>query len=374
MPLTRRNALTALGSLPILTAAPAWAQDAAPDPTTADQALDAAFGQHQPPALAGGIVTLEGGLTWSGARGIRRNGSEDAATVADRWHIGSNTKAMTAAAHARLVQQARAGWDVPFRDLFPELSATDAWADITVEKLTNHRAGLADDQLLSRDIRITARTDTRDMIAQRLDIVRAALASEPTGTPGSYAYANINFVLVGAAIERITGTPWEVALGELVFDPLGIADYGFGAPEGDQPWGHQLLGETLLALDPALMPDNPPLMGPAGTVNITVADYARWLRPFLDGGRDFLAPEVFERMLTPLPGPGRPYAGGWAFLDGQPGASGTLLVHEGSNTLWHAVTLVDPEGDRAVFAFSNDDSRGGPATQQLARSLLALQS
>lgn len=374
MPLTRRHALTALGSLPILTAEPVLSQEAVAPAPTPDQALDSAFTQHQPPALAGGIVTREGGLLWSGVRGVRRLGADAAATVEDRWHIGSNTKAMTAAAHARLVEMERVGWDTPFKDLFPELPASAAWADITVETLTNHRAGLSDDQRLSRDIRVAARTDTRELITQRLDIVRAALASDPTGTPGSFAYANVNFVLVGAAIERLTGQPWETALGALVFAPLGIADYGFGAPTGDQPWGHQLQGDTLVPLDPALMPDNPPLMGPAGTVNITIADYAKWLRPFLDDGGDLLPPSVFERLLTPLPGPGRPYAGGWAFLEGQAGAVGTLLVHEGSNTLWHTTTLVDPDGERAVFAVSNDDSRGGAATQRLAVALLALRA
>lgn len=374
MPLHRRHVLGALATLPVTAGCPALALQATPQPDPADRALDAAFAQHQPPALAGGIVTTDQGLTWSGVRGVRRLGSQEAATVSDRWHLGSNTKAMTAAAHARLVQRGVLRWDTPFRSLFPELPATSDWDDVTIETLSAHRAGLTDDVLLSRDIRVAARTDRRDLISQRLDVVRAALSGAPAGTPGSYAYANVNYVLVGAAIERLTGRPWEVALDDLVFAPLLIGDFGFGAPVGDQPWGHQQVGETLVPLDPALMPDNPPLMGPAGTVNITIADYARFLRPFLEQGGSLMDRDVFERLITPLAGPGRPYAGGWAFLENQPGAAGTLLVHEGSNTLWHAVTLVDPQGGRAVFTVSNADSRGGPATQSLALALLALRS
>ena len=103
---TRRALLGSLAALPFAGACPALAQ-ARPTDAAAEAALDAVFAGAAPPALAAGIVTREG-LGWAGVRGVRRAGTEDAATLDDRWHLGSNTKAMTAAVFARLVDQGRA--------------------------------------------------------------------------------------------------------------------------------------------------------------------------------------------------------------------------------------------------------------------------
>ena len=74
-----------------------------------DAALGAAFDAVKPVALAGGLMTPQG-LEWSGVRGVRRSGQDASALAGDRWHLGSNTKAMTAAVYARLVEQGRAQW------------------------------------------------------------------------------------------------------------------------------------------------------------------------------------------------------------------------------------------------------------------------
>ena len=99
MNFVRRTLLGWAAGLPALAVMPAVARA-----ETFDEALDAAF-RVGSPALAGGVLTRDG-LIWSGARGVRRAGSDDAVASGDRWHLGSNTKAMTAAVFARLVEQA----------------------------------------------------------------------------------------------------------------------------------------------------------------------------------------------------------------------------------------------------------------------------
>ena len=60
-----------------------------------------------------------------------------------------------------------------------------------------------------------------------------------------------------------------------VFEPLGMNACGFGAPaqanEGDQPLGHRRgrMGENR-AVQPGRGDDNPPSLGPAGTVHCTL--------------------------------------------------------------------------------------------------------
>lgn len=361
----RRRAMALIGATAIAGAArPARARE------TPDAVLDAVFAEHAPPALAAGVLGRDG-LRWAGVRGIRRIGAADAVTLQDRWHLGSNTKAMTAAIYGRLVDRGLTRWNRPMTDIFPEIAAAPAWQGLTIDRLMSHHAGLRDDDLLSREIRVAARDDARPLVEQRLDRVRAALAAAPGGTVGTFAYANINFVLAGAAIERITGAPWEAAMQTELFEPLGITSGGFGAPTGDQPWGHQTFGPVMTALDPALKPDNPPLMGPAGTAHMSLADYARFLRLFLTRGGDVLTPATVEALTTPSEGAGRPYALGWA-VEPMGWAAGAALLHEGSNTLWHAIAALDPAGGVGYVAMSNETSRGGPAVRAMVERLARL--
>lgn len=358
----RRTVMSVIGAAAVMgLARPARARE------TPDAVLDAVFAEHAPPALAAGIIGRDG-LRWSGVRGVRRVGSSDAVTLADRWHLGSNTKAMTAAVYGRLVERGLTRWGRPMIDIFPEIAAHPAWEGVTVEQLMSHHAGLRDDDLLPRDLRVAARDDPRPIIEQRLDRVRAALAAEPGGTVGAYAYANINYILAGAAIERITRRSWEAAMKAELFEPLGITTGGFGAPEGDQPWGHQTLAGVMTPLDPGLKPDNPPLMGPAGTVHMSLPDYARFLRLFLTGGDGVLNRSTIEALGTPGAGAGRAYALGWA-VEQMEWAAGPVLLHEGSNTLWQAIALLDPAGGVGYVALTNESTRGAPAVRALVQRL-----
>ncbi|MGW8703720.1 serine hydrolase domain-containing protein [Brevundimonas sp. NPDC055814] len=338
-----------------------------------DAALTAAFDTVKPVALAGGVVTDEG-LVWSGVRGVRRAGRDDPATLADRWHLGSNTKAMTAALFARLVEQGRARWAMPLAEVFPDLTIEAGWDGATLDDFMTHTAGLKDEAVMGMAWLMTARADPRSLATQRRAIVERALSAPPSGVRGTFAYGNANYVLVGAAIEVITGGSWEEAMQAEVFGPLGLTSAGFGAPEtnvsgGANAWGHRRTGETALATDPADPgSDNPLALGPAGTVHMTAADYARFLKVFLTEGDGWLKPETVRRLVTP--GEGRTYACGWIVLPPQPWARGPVIAHEGSNTLWHAIALVDPAGGRAVLGLSNDGGRGGPACQALAMGIL----
>lgn len=334
---------------------------------TPDSVLDAVFAEHAPPALAAGIIDRDG-LRWSSVRGLRRTGSTEAATLQDQWHLGSNAKAMTAAVYGRLVDRGLTRWDRPVTDIFPDIAADPAWQGLTIDRLMSHHGGLRDEDLLPREVRVAARDDARPLPEQRLERVRAALGGAPGGAVGTFAYANINYVLAGAVIERITGGSWETAMRAELFDPLGIATAGFGAPTGNQPRGHQTLGPVMTPLDPVLKPDNPPLMGPAGTVHMSLPDYARFLRLFLTGGGEVLTPATVEALTAPGEGTGRPYALGWA-VERMAWAAGPVLLHEGSNTLWHAIAALDPKAGVGYVALSNESSRGGPAVRAMVQRL-----
>jgi CubicO group peptidase (beta-lactamase class C family) len=63
--------------------------------------------KYKLPALAGAIVTSRG-LTAIGVTGVRKTGTDVAVTVDDTWHLGSDTKAMTAVLIGLVVEQGHA--------------------------------------------------------------------------------------------------------------------------------------------------------------------------------------------------------------------------------------------------------------------------
>ncbi|MBU1348041.1 MAG: beta-lactamase family protein [Alphaproteobacteria bacterium] len=366
MTITRRKMIQ-------VAAAAAWVASPAPAPARAqvenvgaDAALEAALAEAGAPALAGMIVGPDGPV-WMGAGGLRRRGAEAAATVDDLWHLGSNTKAMTAALYGRLVDQERASWTATAADLFPDVAMDAAWRDAPVTAFMGHVAGLKDETALGRDWLMTARDDPRTLSGQRRALVTAMLTQPPAGSPGAFAYANSNYVVIGAAIERIVGHPWEDVMRAEVFAPLGIETGGFGAPAGDQPWGHR----GGVAIDPAgPVTDNPQAMAPAGTVHMSLGDYARFLRVFLTNGDGWLSPESLAVLMRPA-GAGQPaYAGGWLVAGDQPWAGGPALTHNGSNTMWYASTWVAPGVGRAFVSVSNDGEQGAAACQRLIPGLI----
>ena len=327
------------------------------------------------PAMTGGVVTAKG-LIHSHTAGLRRNNGTDKVTADDLWHLGSNTKAMTAALYGRLVDKGRARWGATLPELFPDLTLDPAWAKTTVEQLMGHRAGVEERSLIAGGWLMQAHKDTRPIREQRANVAKLILGKPPAGQPGVFAYANFNYVIVGAAIERIVKADWEDAIKTDLFRPLGITTAGYGAPTGAQPWGHrpartgpQTLPLELVAVDPAGFGDNPAALGPAGRVHISLKDYAKFVRLFLTKGDGVLKPATVEKLSTPVPGEGQAYALGWGVIAGNTAAGGPMLSHDGSNTLWHASTLIAPARGVALIGISN----GPPQTTATKRFVKHLQ-
>lgn len=366
---TRRALLGGFAALPLAGAFPACARTGS---SGAEAALDAVFAEAAPPALAAGIVTREG-LSWAGVRGVRRAGSETAATLDDRWHLGSNTKAMTAAVFGRLVEQGRARWAMPLAEALPGLAIDPAWAGTTLDDLMRHRAGLLDAGLLDQAWLTGAHGDPRPLTDQRAAFAARALRVPPAGPVGPFAYGNGNYIVLGAAIEALTGQAWEAVMAAELYAPLELTSAGFGAPRGEAPWGHR----GGVGVDPAGFADNPRALGPAGTAHMSLADYARFVAAMMGGTPDWLGEDARRRLMTPAAGAPPAYAGGWgvgrAAWAGAAGA-GPTLSHNGSNTMWFATVLAAPERGVGLIALSNDGAAGQRACQTLVQRLAAVQT
>src|SRR2546423_3875500 len=89
----------------------------------------------------------ESSLLALSAVGVRKVGDKTPVTSADKFHIGSCTKAMTASVAAMLVEQKKLEWKTTLASIFPERASKmhEGFRATTLEMLLTHRAGLPHD-------------------------------------------------------------------------------------------------------------------------------------------------------------------------------------------------------------------------------------
>ncbi len=312
------------------------------------------------PALAA-LVMEDGKVTAIGATGFRKYGDDTRVTVNDQWHLGSDTKAMTATLAAILVEEGLIGWDSTIDAVLPDLVGTidEAYHDVTLRQLLMHRGGCPN-VTFPPNMNVYQLHDLpgNTMIGQRLKYVELFLAGEPEDTPGRrYIYSNGGYVTAGAMLERVTGRQWEELIQERLFVPLGITSAGFGAMGTpgviDQPRQHVMRDETPYPIEPGPWSDNPLVIGPAGTVHMTLTDWSRFVAAHLSGraGENDLLSQETWKLLHELPDEGE-YAMGWVVVE-RPWAEGETLTHAGSNTMNYSVVWASVKRRFAVFAVTN---------------------
>ena len=324
-----------------------------------DQTLADVRAKDQLPAAAV-MIQIDGRTVASSAQGLRAIGFPEAVTLRDRWHLGSDTKAITATMIGRLVDKGLLRFDDRLQDLLPGLSETmdPAYRMVTLRQLLSHTGGLpplTDDADLPEFKRIIA--TSKSVQAQRQAIASVYLAKPLASPVGEFSYSNIGYIVAGAIAERRTGKSWEDLVRQEIFKPLGIRESGFGLPghakKVDAPWGHRESDGKLVALSPN-DPEgqDPPALGPAGTIHMTLADWMRFAQDQLDGvhGRGRLVSAKTYRILhTPV---SENYALGWGVkLDGQ--GLPLLLTHSGSNGHWLADIRIMPKHDMIILFVSN---------------------
>jgi CubicO group peptidase (beta-lactamase class C family) len=304
------------------------------------------------PAMSAAVVTSRG-LQKVAVAGVRKWGTDVPATLDDLWHIGSDTKIMTSALAAMMVERGKLRWSSTVSEVFPELapSFSPELKDVSLLQLLSHRAGLP----ANLDYAVLARLGSvRD---QRIGAVEAGLSKKPLSAPGSeFLYSNLGYIIAGAMIERVGGTDWEKAIEDSLFTPLGMASAGFGGlgTQGriDQPWGHGSRGRPAAGNGPDF--DNPAVLGPAGRVHCTIQDWAVFIADQLRGARGesgLLKPESY-RMLQTAPY-GVDYALGWAIVE-RDWAGGKAFTHTGSNTMYLALAWLAPRKDFAILVCTNE--------------------
>ncbi|RAI01809.1 methylmalonyl-CoA mutase [Acuticoccus sediminis] len=343
------------------------------------------------PALAA-AVTRGGEIVAAGAVGTRVAGMEIPVTLDDRFHLGSDTKAMTATVAGALVDEGRIEWTSTVGDVLGGTIAdmNPALAAVTLEQLLSHSSGIPTDTPEMIDIYmnpVAFEKNTTDLRVDAIDRWKHNAPKVPEGSP--FQYANFGYLTAGAMLEAAAGEPWERLVAERIYGPLGLETAGFGPQASfgmyDAPVGHAIDDAgTVTPMTWGAAADVPPVMGPAGNAHMSVLDFARWTDWNAGGGTrgpKIVTPETLAEIHRPHvktppirnPAPGTPsegeYALGWGVIAFD-WATDKLLAHNGSNGMNLAKALVDTTADLSVVVMTNfSGPRAESAASEVQRHL-----
>ncbi|QDT72743.1 serine hydrolase domain-containing protein [Lacipirellula limnantheis] len=303
------------------------------------------------------MVTVDGNVEAAAAHGERKVRSGVSVETSDRWHLGGISKSVTATMLARLVEAGKMKWTDTIGDAFPEDSVHEDWKSVTLQQLLTDTAGAPAN--FPRKIWAQHPALGPKCTEARREAVLDVLAENPASPPGEeYVYSNVGYTIAAAMAEQATGAHWEELVKQEVFDPLGLADSGFGPPESgdetlEQPRGHRVrLGGKAAAEDTE---DNTPIIGPAATIHMSLPDLCTYAAEHLRGDLgegEFLSAETYQLLHERDFGP---YSSGWIRrLEGDEGHRYTVYWHNGSNTMWYAFVAFIPEMKLVVAVVAND--------------------
>ncbi|EFR04493.1 beta-lactamase [Nannizzia gypsea CBS 118893] len=282
----------------------------------------------------------------------------------DKFHLGSNTKAMTGTLIGMMVDRGLISWTSTLQEVLPDFAHImhDDHRNTTIAMLGAHRSGIFDDY--SKDVDFYLGLYNLDPVEGRKAMINHTLSKEPGTTRGQYAYDNTNYVILGRIIENFlgvkNGASWEQIITSELFNPLGMK-CGFGTPPQssetsiDNPWGHFFYNSSSNPEPlggPLVRRDNPPAIGPAGTVHCDIKSYMSFPKLHIDGfnGRRTklgISKKTFKMLHTPYPSTdGVQYTpGGWIYANGSttPWTNGPTLGHEGSNRSNYALVFLVPK-------------------------------
>ena len=345
----------------------------AAEPMALEAMLEPVRARYGLPALAAAVV-IEGKVVAVGAAGTRRAGAQIPVQRTDPFHLGSDTKGMTALLAAMAVEEGKLRWTSTLAEVFPELAdqMTPDLGRATVLQFLSHTSGVPSDNeaLMALLQQSTEQDGNLDELRYWLvrEFVKQPLATKPGA---GFAYANMNYVIVGAMLERISGLTWEELITQRLFLPLELGTAGLG-PQAtlgriDAPLGHQVIHGQLKPILAGPNADNLPVIGPAGTAHMSVLDFARWAGWNAGEGKRgpaLVGSPTLKQLHTPVvaipdaakKGPGTPTRGRYALGWGEVTVSWApepLLQHEGSNTMNLAHIWLEPKRDVGMVVLTN---------------------
>lgn len=263
-----------------------------------DAAMEQAIREDRIP---GGVVLIghQGRIVFQKAYGFRSRHPDEPMTLDTIFDAASLTKVVvTTSSVMKLFEQGRIRLNDPVTAYLPEFQGGKS--PITVRHLLTHFSGLRPD--------LPMPPDWKGHDAG----IRRALLDKPVDPPGvRFVYSDINFILLGAIVERLGGVSLDDFARQNLFVPLGMKESMFNPPASLRRRiapTEQLPGTTAPLRGVVHDPTARAMGGVAGHAGLftTAADLSKFAELILHGGQAGSA-SVFHRVtVSKFTTPGTP--------------------------------------------------------------------
>lgn len=269
--------------LTLLFISPSFAAHSSDKTVKVEQAITEAMQAFNIPGVAVAIVENDQ-VVFSQGFGLKEYGKPDKVTSDTLFGIASNTKAMTVALLAQLVDKYELSWQTKVVDIVPEFQLYNAFVtnQFTLIDLLSHRSGLgygAGDLIIWPQ-----RNHTERDIYNGLKHLPQTSAFRT-----EFAYNNLMYIIAGKVIEKITQKSWHKTIQDRLFKPLGMnnssANFSLltsslSNKKINIAKPHLLIKEQLTVVESDYLTN----FSSAGSVISNVHDMALWLKVLLNKG------------------------------------------------------------------------------------------
>jgi uncharacterized protein YbbC (DUF1343 family)/CubicO group peptidase (beta-lactamase class C family) len=257
-----------------------------------DPVINDAIAQQQIPGAVL-IIGHDGKVVYRKSYGNRAlEPRREEMTLETVFDCASLTKVLaTTTAIMQLWEQGKFRMNDPVAKYLPEFGQNGK-QDITIRQLLVHYSGLAPDM------------DLATPWEGKENAYRMAFEAAPERPPGAaFVYSDVNFVVLGALVERLSGESLDAYSAKHIFGPLGMKETRFVPPSSwesriaptEEDENHHLLRGVVH--DPTARR----MGGVAGHAGVfsTADDLAIFAQALLDGGRGVLTSATIAKMTAP---------------------------------------------------------------------------
>jgi uncharacterized protein YbbC (DUF1343 family)/CubicO group peptidase (beta-lactamase class C family) len=310
------------------------------------------------------IVGHDGQVIYRKAYGLRAlEPRHEAMTLDTVFDLASLTKVIaTTTAVMQLVERGEVRLNDPVAKYLPEF-AQNGKDDITVRQLLTHFSGLEPD------------LDLKSPWEGKETAYRMAFAETPQQAPGSgFVYSDINFIVLGALVERVSGETLDAYAERHIFLPLKMMRTRFVPPTAGRAGWIEKIAPTQYDENEHMLwgvvhdPTARRMGGVAGQAGLfsTGDDLAKFAQALLNGGDGILSSLTVEKMTRPEQPPSAPVLRGFGWDIDSPLSSnrGDLLPVGGyGHTGWTGTSMwIDATTQTYIILLTNAvHPRGGNA-------------
>lgn len=338
-----------------------------PPPVVAPAAIVSAARQAAEGALIAGVpavqiaVSEHGRIIYSEAFGVTDKQTAAATTERSLFQIGSVTKQFTAAAILRLSERGALSLDDRIEKFVPEFNPRGA--TITLHHILTHTSGLPRDLFGPTTPVNLTKPVTREQAIKALNVQPFLFA------PGKgWSYSNAGYMLLGYAIESITGMSYPDFIRTEFALPLGLIDTGVcGTSNLPLPEGYGLINGTTWVRLQSL--HTTVVLG-SGSICSTASDLTRWSHLLASGAA--LLPASYATMTTANTVVANSYALG---VGVQKFMGHPAVAHDGAIDGFQSLLMYLAEEDMAIAVVTNGfpgPASGNPVSMAVAIAKAAL--